>query len=54
MGLAINIFIWFLIGANILNILVLVFSHTGILYSKYNKKGEIKEKIPKLVFYQLY
>ncbi len=38
--------IWFIIGANLLNISVIIFSYTGILYSKYDKEGRIKKKVP--------
>ncbi|MGD9202519.1 MAG: hypothetical protein PVI26_13230 [Chitinispirillia bacterium] len=46
MNYILNILLWFFIGANLLNIIVVVFSRTGIIYSKYNEKGELKKKVP--------
>jgi len=42
----ITLIIWFFIGANLLNIVVIIFSYTGLLYSKYDKEGRIKKKVP--------
>jgi len=37
--------IWFSIGANLLNAVVIVFSYSGLLYSKYDKEGRIKKRV---------
>lgn len=38
--------IWFFIGANLLHAVVIAFSYSGLLYSKYDEEGRIKKTVP--------
>jgi hypothetical protein len=46
MNIIVNTMIWFLIGAGLLNIIVLVVFRTGIVYSNRKQDGTLKKKIP--------
>jgi len=46
MNIIINTTIWFLIGAFLLNIVVLIVFRTGVVYKSRKKDGTLKKKIP--------
>jgi hypothetical protein len=41
-----TILLWSLIGAGLLNIVVFIFSRTNVIYTKYDRNGELKKKVP--------